>query len=465
MSFRDSARSPFTNDIVRLYNIRSESKGGSTTNTIGVNDITIPASPNFPSSDSGASTSYIVYLDYEIYRTSTNSTYFEVRNETQGVDLVIVDADVALSNYTCKFNPTNTNVRNAIEFNVGVGSNSAEDIISFKAQSAGGVLNAATLNTFVKGVSSIVLATTQTADYGQINADLIIKSTENASSHINAFITQLSDNGGGELKLLEGQYNSTTEIVMKSNVTLKGVGFGTHLVKNHSTIFIEAVSTDINISIEDLQVDGNSNAGDGINIAGNRSEVKRCWIHDNTEDGIQLGSDWSNIDKNYIYDNGDHGVNITGQYNKIISNELNNNTLNGIYLANENTVISNNNIFSNDDHGIGLISADKVTITGNDIYANSDNGIYIQSNVFRTTITGNSITDNSSYGIFVDSGQNINIMSNIIDNNDSDSTSQAFLNTNADSCLVLGNITSTNAGVGSPKIDDQGNNNTLSNNK
>lgn len=137
MIYYDPAQNPLTNEIDRPYILRSDSKGGSTDNITGSTDVTIPASPNYPPSESGASTSYFCYLPMDTYRTSTNSTSFSVRNETQGVDLVIVEPSAALSNYTCKFYSTTSERRNVLEVHVGSTSNEAGDVLSYQ-----GIFNA-----------------------------------------------------------------------------------------------------------------------------------------------------------------------------------------------------------------------------------------------------------------------------------------------------------------------------------
>lgn len=142
LTYYESAKHPLGSTVVRPYHIRSESKGGSTSNVIGIDDVTVPASPNFPPTESGASTSYFIFLDWDIYKTSTNSTGFSVRNETQGVDLSIVDPSVGLSNYTCKLYSTISERRNVLEVHVGSTSNVASDTLSLEGYASGMTITA-----------------------------------------------------------------------------------------------------------------------------------------------------------------------------------------------------------------------------------------------------------------------------------------------------------------------------------
>jgi len=445
MSFRDSARNPFTNDIDRLYNLRSESKGGSTTNIIGVNDITIPASPNYPSTDSGASTSYIVYLDYEIYRTSTNSTYFEVRNETQGVDLTIVDAEVALSNYTCKFNPTNTNVRNAIEFHVGSTSNVAGDTISYKAQSAGGLLNAATLNSLVKGVSSVVIASTITSNYGQINADIIVKSTEDVGAVLSTNIVDLNANGGGEIIMLEGIYNAlSTSIGLLDNVNIRGVGWATKIKVSSSSVIplFSNASTLVQCKLSDLEIDGQKSsfvsAMDCILLeTSSNVTFDNLYIHDFVSDGIELDSTSFNLKINNCYiDNCADAISIDQDSS-------------GVMITN-NTLINGTNGIATDTRQYGL------KIDGNTIKNNTSRGVFLRD-AFGARVTNNTITGNSSAGIYVFNSTSCIIANNFCYNNESGSTSQILLDT-SNLNIVGFNMTSTTSTINT-NIDDKGANN------
>lgn len=145
--YYDSAKNPQTNVVDRPYTIRSAGKGGSTTNTIGTTDVTIPSAPNFPSTDSGAtSTSYHIFLPFTIYKTSTNTTSFSVYNETQGRALTIVDQDASLTDYTCKFFSQDSERRNMLEVHVGSTSNEASDSLSWEGKADGSLIYAERLN-------------------------------------------------------------------------------------------------------------------------------------------------------------------------------------------------------------------------------------------------------------------------------------------------------------------------------
>jgi len=141
VTYYESAKSPLDNTVVRPYRFISDSSTESTSNAVAIDDVTIPASPNFPPSESGASTSYYIFLDLDIYKTSTNSTNFAVYNVTQGRSLTVVDPSVGLSNYTCKFYSTTSERRNVLEVHVGSTSNQASDVLSLAGEFSASIIN------------------------------------------------------------------------------------------------------------------------------------------------------------------------------------------------------------------------------------------------------------------------------------------------------------------------------------
>lgn len=141
-SYYNSQKDPMDSDnIPRLLDIRSATKGGGSTTFLAVDDLTVPASPNYPSTTNGTATRYLFYLPYSVFRTSTNTTSFVVTNETQSRDLVIIEPGATLTDYTCKFSPSNSDVLNVLEVHVGSTSNQANDVLSYQAKALGSNIN------------------------------------------------------------------------------------------------------------------------------------------------------------------------------------------------------------------------------------------------------------------------------------------------------------------------------------
>ena len=150
MSYYTNSKNPYTNAIDRPYVLWSASQGGASSSDyrIGTSDVTIPASPNYPPSESGASTSYFIYTRWDFYKTSTNSTQFYLYNETQSKIITVVDQDASLSDYTGKFMGQGSEKRNIIECHVGTTSNQASDVISYKSVVSGSAFDAYEINNF-----------------------------------------------------------------------------------------------------------------------------------------------------------------------------------------------------------------------------------------------------------------------------------------------------------------------------
>ena len=141
-TYFNSQKDPFDSDnIVRLLDIRSATKGGGSTNFLAVADLTVPTSPNYPSTTNGTANRYFIYLPYNLYRTSTNTTSFIVTNETQSKSITIIEPGATLTDYTCKLSPFNSDVLNVIEVHVGSTSNQAGDTLSYQAKAVGSGLN------------------------------------------------------------------------------------------------------------------------------------------------------------------------------------------------------------------------------------------------------------------------------------------------------------------------------------
>lgn len=139
-AYYDYSVDPVTNQIYPVI-LRSASKGGSTTNKIGVIDVNVPAAANFPSSFTTSTPSrYFVELPMDAYWTSTNTASFSVRNETQGRNLTVISPAASLTDYTCKFATTAAEKKSILEVHVGSTSNMANDTLSYEGYFAGTTL-------------------------------------------------------------------------------------------------------------------------------------------------------------------------------------------------------------------------------------------------------------------------------------------------------------------------------------
>lgn len=137
------------NNTIYPYILRSLTKGGTTTNKIGVPDLTISATPNFPSSMTTSTPSrYFIELPMDVYYTSTNTTGFSVRNETQARNLTIVTPSATLTNYTCKFMDVGAEKKSVLEVHVGSTSNQAGDSLSYEGYFAGSVFKSTVTDLF-----------------------------------------------------------------------------------------------------------------------------------------------------------------------------------------------------------------------------------------------------------------------------------------------------------------------------
>jgi hypothetical protein len=146
-SYYNSQKDPFDSDnIPRLLDIRSATKGGGSTTFLGVADLTVPTSPNYPSTTNGTANRYFLYLPYNLYRTSTNTTSFVVTNETQSKSITIIEPGATLTDYTCKLSPFNSDILNVIEVHVGSTSNQAGDTLSYQGKAVGSGLNSTNID-------------------------------------------------------------------------------------------------------------------------------------------------------------------------------------------------------------------------------------------------------------------------------------------------------------------------------
>ena len=233
-----------------------------------------------------------------------------------------------------------------------------------------------------------------------------------SSSVIDAAITTVNSNGGGNVYFTQGDYYNIS-ITMKSNVNL--IGNGARLIGTGSSHVINLPNNLNNFTISGFIIDvNNNNASDKI------SAIYGSFITN------------GNINGNTMY-NGTNGININKKYDNMTveDNIIYDMKNDGISFAHPNTN-SNINTLGN------------TYITGNTIY-NCKYGIFIGGN-FKGVISDNNIS-NCTWGIQFagkKDGQISNIIANITGNNITNvTTGIEFINMTVISLNIDSNIITT----------------------
>jgi len=143
MPFFDSQRDPVDNSIVDTFYWKSTSSTGSSTTIF--DDLTIPSSPNFPNS---TATRYMINLPGEPYYAGIdagNSTFI-VKNVNTTTFLTRVAYNGTLSANTYKIFPSQSNTPARLEAHVGVGSNSAGDVLAYHGRFVTSIISSSNAN-------------------------------------------------------------------------------------------------------------------------------------------------------------------------------------------------------------------------------------------------------------------------------------------------------------------------------
>ena len=185
---------------------------------------------------------------------------------------------------------------------------------------------------------------------------------------INAAINALPSTGG-EVILLDGTYNISAKIdVSKSNVTLRGSGQATKLVRAFDGDEILYLAGGY-CTIEDINIDGKSgtytstdnrgiyfltgnnllkglivrnNAGYGICAAANYNKVIGCTVSA-SRTGIRVDGDNCIVSGNIVHENTQYGIDVNGNHNVVDGNvsRLNASANFYMYSSTYNTVCNN----------------------------------------------------------------------------------------------------------------------------
>lgn len=140
--------------------------------------------------------------------------------------------------------------------------------IGYDYYGLGGVLSEDDVNSLVKGVTTVVIASSDSSSVTGV--DFIIDTLDDAGVKINSIASGLSN--GGTIKALAGTYNVSTIITLDDDVNLIGEGNGTSFVKSANIANVINISTKDNIIIRDLSVNGVKTTYTGTNyrnIVGN----------------------------------------------------------------------------------------------------------------------------------------------------------------------------------------------------
>jgi parallel beta-helix repeat protein len=277
---------------------------------------------------------------------------------------------------------------------------------------------------------------------------------DGAADDTSAFAAAISAAAnGGTVFVPPGTYivDPSTSINITSNITLQGAGNGSVIkVKDNSDVLnnLIKVESQNNVTIRDLQVDGNRANQDlsdavavhyGIYIAASaHCRVENLWVHDTTGVGVHVYdcegvivtrcTSWGNryhgfeceqarnctFSNNYGYQNDRHGIFVSpGEVdgsgaigNIIIANAFDGNSQYGIALgiaANEDgsvgltrdNVVIGNSVRNNAHYGINLYQVDDCTVADNIVSENGFFGIYLYK-AQRNQITGNRLHNNSA---------------------------------------------------------------------
>jgi len=238
------------------------------------------------------------------------------------------------------------------------------------------------------------------AVYSALDYGAIANGVADDAAAINAAIAAATVTGGVVL-LPAGTYAVGTPILMKSNVTLQGEGFGATVVKQIGTIAAwDAITTSTgvistlvaneyeNIHVTGLKLeglysvpipDGSANyAVNGISIANTvRSSVTDCYVQD-TGTGIII---YGTVTGAEVYDNMISGCTVTNARSWIMAG--NSGTPRGITMS---TNYSNvENCVSDDNHTGYYVATDYGTYINCRTTRWTDDGFYVNANFCRFT--------------------------------------------------------------------------------
>lgn len=228
---------------------------------------------------------------------------------------------------------------------------------------------------------------------------------------INAAIQALRSTGG-EVVLLDGQYNLTSSILMDgNNISIRGNGNNTKLIRgfmgaygSHGMIFISADYCEV----RNLYFDGvRSSYNDGyqrgvmIDTLSQNCRVEGCYFINHGDNAIYSGGKYG-IFVNNMFESNDYGIEIYyGDQNVVAGNTFTNNEY-CIGVGSDGNSISNNTMLTTTYYAIDLSSSDSNSIVGN-TSDGAKSGLYASYGT-NNSIIGNVFNNSTKYGIELSTG-------------------------------------------------------------
>jgi parallel beta-helix repeat protein len=305
-----------------------------------------------------------------------------------------------------------------------------------------------------KKTARFIVGTSQSG-WTSDDCDYLCDGTDD-QTEINEAITALPDDGG-EIIILDGTYNITATIdVEKSNVSIRGNGAATILMRGWDSTTYEGVislkSADY-CKIQDLQIDGNNTTYTASNNNGvylfscSNNFITGVSSNNNGQVGINVQSNSdNNIFINNIANNNVHGIRLySSSGNTITGNIFKSNSEQGIYFyVNNNNNCIEGNLLTNNYNGISIdVTCDNNTFVGNMCDSNSNAGMYIHYSSYNI-VTGNSCNSNGTYGLYLNDCDSSTIVGNTCNSN---GTYGLYLN-QCDSNTIFGNTCNNNETYG-----------------
>ena len=127
---------------------------------------------------------------------------------------------------------------------------------------------------------------------------------------------------------------------------------------------------------------------------------------------------------------------------------MDNDKISGIIIENSKNITLSNLLLNNTIYGIRIINSTNVNIVDSNLVNGENYGISVSGNSKDILISNNTIVNNGLSGINLTSANNVKIINNFIKNNgfddDTESGSGIYVNTNITKLIVKGNIFSSN---------------------
>lgn len=276
-----------------------------------------------------------------------------------------------------------------------------------------GTANITTLNAPTGRGATFVVAASDASVKSKAQADYVV--VGNADDEIQLAISALPVVGGTVL-LSEGTFGISANIILSSDITLRGSGREiTRLVASANGLHgILRATTKSNITIRDFSLDGvkasyNDNYGTWLdNITGlliDNVGCYRCALQGIFVHGLTGYTEYFQITNCYSEGNGHRGIiaDPRVQFGVIANNILYNNGYSGINVghgASDITIANNVIDTTGSNNGINVSNTvDRLSIIGNTINATAQSGIFLGSNVYEVSIIGNTIKSCSESAI------------------------------------------------------------------